>query len=157
MLGVGVHDGTELTSVDRMSLRGIASVMLVALLAVALACVPLPAEVPCPDGMDRYDEYRLFFGRNIGDAEGVSDEDWRAFLADTVTPRFPDGLSVFDAAGQWRDSQGNIVRERSKMVLILAEQDSDALTRLDEIAEEYKRRFSQESVLRVVDSACVAF
>ena len=87
----------------------------------------------------------------------MSDEDWRAFLADTVTPRFPHGLPVFDTAGQWRDSQGSVVRERSKMVLILAEPDSDALTRLDEIAEEYKRRFSQESVLRVVDSACVAF
>ena len=142
---------------DRMFLRRIAAVLLVALLAVALACVPLPAEPPCPDGTDRFDEYRLFFGRNIGDTEGVSDEDWREFLADTVTPRFPDGLSVFDAAGQWRDSQGAVVRERSKMLLILAEQDSDAMTRLDEIAEEYTRRFSQESVLRVMDSACVAF
>ena len=134
----------------------IAVVMALAVVAL-LACVPLPAEVPCAEGSERYDEYRLFFGRNIGDAEGVSDEDWAAFLADTVTPRFPDGLSVFDAAGQWRDSEGVIVRERSKMVVILAEPDSDALTRLDEIADEYKRRFSQESVLRVVDSACVAF
>lgn len=33
----------------------------------------------------------------------VSDEDWRAFLAAEVTPRFPDGLTVIDAAGQWRD------------------------------------------------------
>lgn len=140
-----------------MFLRRIAAVISIALLTAALACVPIPAEVPCPEGSERYDEYRLFFGRNIGDTEGVSDEDWREFLADTVTPRFPEGLSVFDAAGQWRDSQGSIVRERSKMVLILAEQNSDALTRLDEIAEEYKRRFSQESVLRVVDSACVAF
>ena len=131
-------------------------VLLVAVFALA-ACAPSTAEMPCPDGSGRYDEYRLFFGRNIGDAEGVSDEDWRAFLADTVTPRFPDGLSVFDAAGQWRDSEGAIVRERSKMVLILAEPSSDAARRLDEIAEEYKRRFSQESVLRVVDSACVAF
>ena len=96
------------------------TVAALALLALG-ACVPLPAEMPCPEGSNRYDEYRLFFGRNIGDTEGVSDEDWRAFLADTVTPRFPDGLSVFDAAGQWRDSQGSIVRERSKMVLILAE------------------------------------
>ena len=134
----------------------IAVVMTVAMALIA-ACVPLPADVPCAEGSERYDEYRLFFGRNIGNAEGVSDEDWRGFLADTVTPRFPDGLSVFDAAGQWRDSQGSVVRERSKMVLILAEPDSDALTRLDEIADEYKRRFSQESVLRVVDSACVAF
>ena len=134
----------------------IAVVMTVAMALIA-ACVPLPADVPCAEGSERYDEYRLFFGRNIGDAEGVTEEDWRLFLADTVTPRFPDGLSVFDAAGQWRDSEGVIVRERSKMVLILAEPDSDALTRLDEIADEYKRQFSQESVLRVVDSACVAF
>ena len=134
----------------------IAVVMALAVVTL-LACVPLPAEVPCAEGSERYDEYRLFFGRNVGDAEGVTDEDWAAFLADTVTPRFPDGLSVFDAAGQWRDSEGVIVRGRSKMVLILAEPDSDALTRLDEIADEYKRQFSQESVLRVVDSACVAF
>lgn len=121
------------------------------------ACTTLSEESDCPEGSERYDEYRLFFGRNVGDAEGVSDEDWGTFLADTVTPRFPDGLSVFDAAGQWRDSQGSIVRERSKMVLILAEPNSDAGQKLDEIAEEYKRRFSQESVLQVTDSACVAF
>lgn len=139
-----------------MFLRGMAVVMAIAM-AAALACVPLPAELPCPEGSERYDEYRLFFGRSAAGEEVVSEEDWRAFLADTVTPRFPDGLSVFDAAGQWRDAQGVVVRERSKMVLILAEQDSDALTRLDEIAEEYRKRFSQESVLRVVDSACVAF
>ena len=133
-----------------------AAVLMIAVFALA-ACAPSPADMPCPEGSERYDEYRLFFGRNIEDVEGVSDEDWRVFLADTVTPRFPDGLSVFDAAGQWRDSEGGIVRERSKMVLILAEPSSDAVRRLDEIADEYKQRFSQESVLRVVDSACVAF
>ena len=41
-------------------------------------------------------------------------------------------------------------RERSKMVLILAEPSSDAARRLDETAEEYKRKFSQESVLRLL-------
>ena len=128
------------------------------LVSLALtACAPSNPEVPCPEGSERFDEYRLFFGRNIGDAEGVSDDDWRTFLADTVTSRFPDGLSAFDTAGQWRNSQGEIVRERSKMVLILAVPDSDATQRLDEIAQEYKQRFSQESVLRVTGSACVAF
>ena len=140
-------------------MRGLWVAVVTAMVMAALvACVPLPAEVPCPEGSERYDEYRLFFGRNIGDAgRKLATRTGALFMADTLTPRFPDGLSVFDAAGQWRDSDGSIVRERSKMVLILAEQDSDALTRLDEIAEEYKRRFSQESVLRVVDSACVAF
>ena len=142
--------------IGRILFLWIAATLLVALFVV-IGCVPLSAEPPCPDGSERFDEYRLFFGRSIGDAEGVSDDDWRAFLADTVTPRFPDGLSVIDAAGQWRNSQGEIVRERSKMVLILAVPDSDAAKKLDEITEEYKRRFSQESVLRVTDSACVKF
>lgn len=134
----------------------IAVVSVLVLLAL-VACAPSTDEASCPEGSEPFDEYRLFFGWNIGDAEGVSDDDWRVFLADTVTPRFPDGLSVFDAAGQWRNSQGEIVRERSKMVLILAVPDSDTTRNLDEITEEYKRLFSQESVLRVTDSACVAF
>ena len=127
------------------------------LLLALIACAPLTDEVSCPDGSELFDEYRLFFGRNIGDVESVSDDDWRAFLTDTVTPRFPDGLSVFDAAGQWRDSQGEIVREPSKMMLILTVPDSDAPQKLDEIANVYKQRFNQESVLRVTDSVCVAF
>ena len=133
------------------------AVVSVLVLLVFVACAPSTDEASCPEGSERFDEYRLFFGRNIGDAEGVSDDDWQAFLADTVTPRFPDGLSVFDAAGQWRNSQGEIVRERSKMVLILAVPDSDVTLKLDRITREYKQRFNQESVLRVTDSACVAF
>ena len=52
----------------------IAGVLMIAVFALA-ACAPSPADMPCPDGSERYDEYRLFFGWNIGDAEGVSDEE----------------------------------------------------------------------------------
>ncbi|HET6782494.1 MAG TPA: DUF3574 domain-containing protein, partial [Pseudoxanthomonas sp.] len=33
-------------------------------------------------------------------AEPISEAQWRAFLDKEVTPRFPDGLTVFDAYGQ---------------------------------------------------------
>ena len=135
-------------------------VLAFAIVALALALVscstPLAEETPCLDGGEQWSEYRLFFGRNIGNTEGVSDEDWSAFLADTVTPRFPDGLSVFDGAGQWRGADGAMVRERSKMVLILAPPDTGAIRRINEISEEYKRRFSQESVLRAVTVSCIS-
>jgi hypothetical protein len=42
----------------------------------------------------------LLFGRG-----NVSDRNWDRFLADEVTPRFPDGLTVFDAKGQWRNPE----------------------------------------------------
>ena len=87
----------------------------------------------------------------------MSDEAWRAFLAEEITPRFPDGLSVVDGAGQWRDASGTIVRERSKLVLILAEPGASGMRRTDEIAQAYRRTFGQESVLRAVTTACVSF
>ncbi len=111
----------------------------------------------CPSGTELFAEYRLFFGRSQGEVEVVSDEAWRAFLAEEVTPRFPDGLTVLDAAGQWRESSGTIVRERTKLLLVFAPPGKDAMQRTDEIADAYRRAFGQSSVLRVVTEACVSF
>ena len=74
-----------------------------------------------------------------------------------ITPRFPDGLSVLDVAGQWRDPSGTMVRERSKLLLILAPSGASEIQRTDEIAQAYKRTFGQEFVLRAVTTACVSF
>ena len=44
----------------------------------------------------------------------ASDARWRQFLAREVTPRFPDGLTVYETYGQWRNPARNtIVRERA--------------------------------------------
>jgi hypothetical protein len=49
----------------------------------------------------------------------VSEASWARFLATEVTPRFPDGFTVIDANGQWRNPEGQkISRERSKLLMI---------------------------------------
>ena len=129
------------------------------LAGLALAAVPTfgADAAACPSGTELFAEYRLFFGRSQGDVEVVSEEAWRAFLAEEITPRFPDGLTVLNAAGQWRADSGAIVRERTKLLLVLAPPGEDAMRRTDEIADAYKRAFGQSSVLRVVKEACVSF
>ena len=112
---------------------------------------------PCPEGTDRFIRYQLFMGRSGPSGEVVDDAAWDAFLRDTVTPRFPDGLTVIDGRGQWRDPDGVVRRERSKVLLVLVPPEEDAMSRIDEISDEYKHRFSQESVLQVVDDTCVSF
>ena len=83
------------------------------------------------------------FGRKIGDRIGVSEGEWGRFVDREITPRFPDGLTVFNAAGQWRDKDSNkIVREPSKIVLIVLPGNDEDIARLNEIAEAYKSRFS---------------
>ena len=112
----------------------------------------------CPDDTDRWIEYQLFMGRGGPDGEIVDDAKWETFLTDTVTPRFPDGLTVLDDQGQWRGSDGEVQRESSKVLLLLAPSDDDAAGDLiDEVSAEYKRQFDQESVLKTVNKTCVAF
>ena len=133
----------------------ICCIVVLAVLAVA-ACAQ-DSNPPCPEGQDQFVRYELFMGRSGPQGEVVSDEAWDTFLADTVTPRFPDGLSVLDGRGQWRGSDGQVQKERSKLLVILAPPGDDPGQRIDEISQEYKRRFDQESVLQVTSPACVSF
>jgi hypothetical protein len=101
---------------------------------------------------------QLLFGRDIGDRVGVSDAAWRRFVAQQITPRFPDGLTIIGATGQWRDrAHGRIVREPSKLVMIVLPGKSDDQARLDAVVGAYKRRFHQQSVGVVVQPGCVSF
>jgi hypothetical protein len=100
----------------------------------------------------------LIFGRSIAGRAGVSDEQWTLFVDNEITPRFPDGLTVFEAAGQWWDKTSRkIIREPSKIVLIVLPGNPEDHARLNEIAEAYKRSFGQQSVGVIVRPACVAF
>ena len=111
----------------------------------------------CPEGTEQFTEYRLYFGRNLGNVEVVSDAAWSAFLSDEITLRFGDGLTVVDAAGQWRDKTGVMVREKSKLVVILTRAEDPGLRRTDEIVRAYKEAFAQEAVLRTISSVCASF
>lgn len=100
----------------------------------------------------------LLFGRNIGGRFGVTEAKWARFLAAEVTSRFPDGLTVYDAYGQWRDrTSSRIARERSKVVMIVLAGDAADDEKLRQIIDAYKSRFKQQSVGLIVRPACVSF
>jgi Protein of unknown function (DUF3574) len=100
----------------------------------------------------------LTFGRDIGRHLGVSEAAWQRFLAREITPRFPDGLTVMNGFGQWRDrATARIVREPSKVVVIVLPGRADDQARLNAVAAAYKRQFHQQSVGVIVQPACTAF
>lgn len=79
------------------------------------------------------------------------------FLKEVVTPRFPDGLSVFEGYGEWRSPAGTMHREATRMLLVWYEPDSESDAKIEEIRAAYKKRFGQESVLRSDGASCVSF
>ena len=122
---------------------------LTCVLASALAaCASAPLQPIVQDGVAcserRLD--RLLFGMNSPSGP-VDDTQWQRFLAEVVTPRFPDGLTVYRTQGQWRGASGETEREDSRVVEIVHGDEADGRKRIGEIAAEYKRRFRQEAVL----------
>jgi hypothetical protein len=100
----------------------------------------------------------LMFGFKVGDRVAVNEYEWSRFLDREITPRFPNGLTVFAAASQWRDQASNkIVREPSRIVLIVLPGEAEDLVRLDEVVRAYKTRFKQQSVGIILRAACVSF
>jgi len=72
-----------------------------------------------------------------------------------VTPRFPDGLSVVDVAGQYKGSSGAISRERSKLLIVIVFEPSTTYgPKVQAVIDAYKDRFHQQSVLRVERAVC---
>jgi hypothetical protein len=120
------------------------------MMAVLLgACAqPLPS-ASCPAPLKAAVEVDLYFG-------AVSPAQWTAFLDEEVTPRFPDGLSVIDVQGQWRNRQGAIGRERSKLLVIVVFDAPAHAPRVQAIVDSYRQRYHQESVLRVERPICAA-
>jgi hypothetical protein len=138
----------------------IVRVLVLAALAVAAAAdaAAQSTGAACHGAQRRRDVAELLFGRDIGDRVGVSEAAWWRFVAHEITPRFPDGLTVTDARGQWRDpDSGRIVREPSKRVEIVLPGKGDDAARLDAVVSAYKRQFRQRSVGLIVQAACVSF
>ena len=92
-------------------------VVAAAVLAIPVLMMTLASQAgasSCPAGLEEFAEYRFFFGRNHRNLEVVSNTAWRVFLGAEITPRFPDGLTVLDAAGHGATGQGRLCgNERS--------------------------------------------
>jgi hypothetical protein len=127
------------------------------ILALTLAGCASVEPSACPVGQERLKTAQLFFGQNIGGKPGVSDADFRKFVDIELTPRFPDGLTILDGGGQWRGSENQLIREASKVVVIVLPAKGSTTDRLEAARAAYKQRFQQESVLLVTQASCVSF
>lgn len=87
----------------------------------------------------------------------VSEEEWQDFLKVSVTPRFPDGFTAWQGAGQWKAPDGNIIRESSRVLSVLHADDERSNAGAVRVMADYKARFRQQAVLRVRSHACVSF
>jgi hypothetical protein len=114
------------------------------------------APAPCQAPLEPWTEIDLYFGRNIAGIGEVTEQQFRDFVREVVTPRFPDGLTLLDALGQFRDGK-RIVRERTKQLVLLVPEPDEIAGKVKFIVKEYKERFRQQSGLHTETSVCLSF
>jgi hypothetical protein len=125
-------------------------------LVLALAgCASFPAS-RCGVGEQRMVSDLLYFGTEMPGGV-VTAAQWSDFLGTVVTPKFPEGLSVWPASGQWRSATGAITSEASHVLNLVHPETEAADSAVRAIVTAYKSQFQQEAVLRVRGSACVSF
>ena len=88
---------------------------------------------------------RIFCGLSIPGGGTVSQQELDAFILEIVEPRFPQGFTMWRAQGRWRGGAEEVM-----VIEILHSYEARHEEAVAEIADEYRRRFRQEAVLRVM-------
>lgn len=129
------------------------------LCGLALATAAPAQSISCPLAAQKpMLLFQLFFGRSVPDRGPVTAREWSTFLRQNVTPRFPDGFTVYDAYGQWLNPASHaIARESTKVIVIATVDTPDVRTKITAVSESYRRLFHQQSVGIVSSAACAAF
>jgi hypothetical protein len=100
----------------------------------------------------------LFFGRDIPGRAPLTDSEWSDFAASVLSKEFPQGFTVMDGDGEWRDpATQSITREQTKMLIVAAPNPPDLAARTSRIRDAYSRAYHQTSVGVLTYAACGAF
>jgi len=108
--------------------------------------------VSCATGVRGGDCLRteLYFGQ-------IPSGEWEDFLNHEVTPRFPEGLTVVDGEGQWRDPSGRTEKEHSRVLILIHSHKPEEDEKIEELRRLFCKKFHQQSVLRVDQEVKASF
>lgn len=135
---------------------------LILLAALAAGCSESASQAPqqqaanrpglnCPSGIAPMERFELFLGGDVGNNE------WADFLDKEVTNRFPRGFTSVDARGQWQEMNGQISKEATRILIIVAPNNLVASAYVSAIASAYNERFGQEAAMLVQTDVCMGF
>ena len=116
------------------------------------AVVQRPVPVGAKSGAMPFVRSELYFGTARPDGV-VTEAEFREFVDEHVTPRFPDGLTLIKGDGQFRSEGSVVIKEQSFVLILLYPYDTrdECLRRIERIRFLYKQEFDQQSVVRVDD------
>jgi hypothetical protein len=100
---------------------------------------------------------RLYFGMDKPTGRAVSEQEYNQFLQQEISTRFPKGLTLFEAKGQWQGEKGTIEQEKSRVVEIVCDDTPENRDKVAAIAAKYKVLSAQEAVMIIKSQPEIIF
>jgi hypothetical protein len=128
-------------------------------LVVGLSGCAAPGQLSCAPGAGNPTQvFTLYLGEAIRGRPDLTEQEWRSFLDRVVTPAVPDGYTVLDGSGAWRNpATGTTAREATKILVVALPNTPDSLTAINRIRAAYQTEFHQILVGMTVQQACAVF
>jgi hypothetical protein len=102
--------------------------------------------------------FTLYLGEAIRGRPDLTEQEWQSFLDRAVTAAVPDGYTVLDGNGAWRNpATGTTAREASKILIVALPETPDSLAAINRIRAAYQTEFQQLLVGMTVEQACATF
>jgi len=90
----------------------------------------------------------IYFGLHFAHrAREITEHQFSDFLSEVVTPLFPAGMTVYDAYGQMQHTSGAIVRQKTKVVLLVHQNSKSDDDAINKIIAAYRSKFDNPQVM----------
>jgi len=111
----------------------------------SLSC-PLTVEQDENDCCGGSIKTELYFGLLKPDGTTVSEEEWQAFVDKSVSPLI-EGFTIIDAFGQCKNAEGKLVKEKTKMMIIVQEEGDGK--NIDKVKKAFNKTFPKNAFFKV--------
>lgn len=112
----------------------------------------------CPSALQPYIKTTLYFERP-GSLTKPGQRKWQAFIREVLLQHLPDGGTILDNVGWWRDPDGKVAGGRGNTLIVLGPPDraGDHRRAVATVVAEIKKRYQQQSVLWEESWVCAGF
>lgn len=93
---------------------------------------------------ENYSIFRLHMGLGVGDA-ALSITEIQKFIDAEITPRFIEGMTIYEGLGQWQAPEG-LIKERTTVVDVQAPNTPENQAKVEAIAKTYVDKYQEARV-----------
>jgi len=120
---------------------------LAAVLAILVACAGCGSKSTAKSSQPPWVRSEIYCGLQKLAGGTVTPAEFADFLNQVVTPAFPAGLTVFDAYGQMQKTDKAIVKQTTKVLLLVHQKTKANADTIQKVISSYRSRYGNPQVM----------